>query len=150
MKTNIQKIYNSDVTQRRLQAFIRIPETLQGLACVPYRGESGFIDRVLQEWFVAACHPHSVEEMMESGELSQIILSFLNGETTSAPIAPTVQRKVDTPLRKESPAPVTQPTPEPPKAQETASNTQETPPEGEEKPDEGDPSVSAKTFLDMF
>lgn len=93
MNTTLKKIYDSNLSHRRLQAFVRQTETLQGLACVPYRGESAFIDRVLQEWLINACHPHSVEEMRENGELTKIITAFLEGKAVSEPDEAPVKKK---------------------------------------------------------
>lgn len=174
VNTTLKKIYNSDLSHRRLQAFVRQKETLQGLASVPYRGESAFIDRVLQDWFMKACHPHSVEEMMESGELTKIITSFLEGNT-----APSLEEKppkkreakkttsqqadtppVEPPQAKNDTEPQLNPEPTPsapyepveppkePKTQASESPTTHSEPTTEKK-DEG-PTPDPSAFLNMF
>lgn len=171
VNTTLKKIYNSNLSHRRLQSFVRKKETLQGLASVPYRGESAFIDRVLQDWFVKACHPHSVEEMMESGELTKIIISFLEGNTVPNPeekqpkksAAKTLpsQQVVTPPVEPPQAKNDTEPTPNPvstpgdpleppkePKAQITESPVIHSEPKTEKK-DEG-PAPDPSAFLNMF
>lgn len=73
-----RKVFDPEETCRRLNLIVRLPETLAGLAEVPYRQEALFIDHILRQWILAQAKGKSVSQSIEDGSLREIIEQTLD------------------------------------------------------------------------
>ncbi|MFT0546946.1 hypothetical protein ACMHYO_11460 [Allopusillimonas ginsengisoli] len=105
----IRKFYDPRETTRRLNVNIRHPETLAGLAVVPYRQESKLIDYILQQWMIASTDGKPLEEAIEDGTLFKHIEQALHlakegagqggAPASVAPAPPGTSRSKPEPMR---------------------------------------------------
>lgn len=73
-----KKVYDPGTTSRRLNVIVRNPDTLAGLAEIPYRQEATLIDFILHEWMLQHSEGKSVQEAINDGTLTRNIEETLH------------------------------------------------------------------------
>jgi len=171
----IRKFYDPRETTRRLNVNIRHPETLAGLAVVPYRQESKLIDYILQQWMIASTDGKPLDEAIEDGTLFKHIEQALHlakegagqggAPASVAPAPPSASRSKPEPMRHAtsdvggsasasmprpaaSPAPITAPEPETATETETETETPDTKPETGAETKHETPAVAVSASAD--
>lgn len=72
-----KKVFEPGETSRRLNVIVRLPETLTGLAEIPYRQEALLIDYILQQWMLSQTNGKPIGEASADGTLRKKIESAL-------------------------------------------------------------------------